>query len=69
MAEAEVPEWLTRAETLAQERAAQALAGDGLQAGPRERKAVTYREALSERDWGRLMESGLDTDEFLHREE
>ena len=36
---------------------------------PRERRTTGYREELSERDWNRLLQSGLEKDEFLAREE
>ncbi|KAL1499698.1 hypothetical protein AB1Y20_011893 [Prymnesium parvum] len=68
MDEDEVPDWLKRAEILAQERAA-APAADNLLSAPRERKNIHYRDDLSDRDWKRLMESGLDKETFLAREE
>ena len=71
LTEAEMPQWLLQAETMATERRAALAEGSVGPSGPRERKKVSYDQpdGLSERDWGRLMESGLDKEGFLAAEE
>lgn len=70
LSDTELPEWLEQAELLAQKREA---AEEEVIEGPRERKSTTRDgvggEGLSERDFTRFFQSGLDMDEWLKSEQ
>ena len=67
LGEPDLPPWLEQAELLAQERAAIA---EEVVDGPRKTKGTTnYADILSERDFTRWTQSGLDMDEWLKAEE
>ena len=64
--EEELPKWLGEAELLAQQTREAADVVDG----PRERKATSYGgNELSERDFTRFMQSGLELDQWQRLEE
>jgi superfamily II DNA/RNA helicase len=65
LTDAELPVWLEQAELIAQQKRE---ATEEVVDGPRERKATSYGDSLSERDFTRWMQSGLDMDEWQERE-
>jgi len=69
LAEAELPEWLVTSQQMYTEREAAAASEElAVVDGPRERKQTATNPQLSERDFGRFMQSGMDMDEWLQYE-
>ena len=67
LTEEELPAWLGEAELMQQQ---QREADTGVVDGPRERKATSYGgDELSERDFTRFMQSGLELDQWRRLEE
>jgi ATP-dependent helicase STH1/SNF2 len=65
----ELPEWLHAAELAYDERAAAAdEAQSGIVDGPRERKSTATNPQLSERDFTRFMQSGMELDAWMEYE-
>ena len=63
LTEEELPEWIRDAEALLNARKAAELGPKVEEAmAPRERKSAGYKDELSERDFGRMLQSGMARD-------
>ena len=67
VANEELPAWLQQAEHLRQEAIARVEAGETSEeiSGPRQAKRVQYQEQLTERDFTRMLQLGLNEEEYL----
>jgi len=63
----ELPSWLREAELMRQA-AREEGPSEAVLDGPRERKPVCYGEKLSERDFNRMLQSGMGQEEFLSQQ-
>jgi len=64
-----LPEWIRHAEELLNARKAAELGPKvEVDMAPRERKTAGYKDELSERDWSRMLESGMEREEFVASE-